>query len=677
LRAKTAPTVAIMEKETSCINARAILDYVRVHQGGDAVQHLVQDLHPEIDDLLDPESFLRDPNNWISCAVIAKLYGRAKILLNDDMAAFHIARYAIEHSSMGYTQRLIFKGLWSVDKILQNLQQINDQWNRNKIVDVVETYRKGAVVRLFWHAHMKSNKDLCLNNQGVYTYSPTIWGGKPIRVTERCCYFEGAPYCEYDLKFPLRNRFFQMVARTVTSRSVLVETITEMERDKKIIEQKYEEVNRLNQALTIKIRQLLAVQETGKAILSVLDLDHLLTVIMNLLSNVCQIQRALIMLVNEKEQCLEYLHGVVYNIDIPDNVKNYRVPLIRVSNILSRVACTGRPEYVPDVPASRDLDESSLLAQTKSTSVYVAPLITRSKVIGVITIDEIDGRGIPKETRETLDIFTQQLAIAIENARLYRKLQEQMKELQRSHALLSRAEKFSFLGNLAARLAHEIKNPMTAIGTFIQLLPRKYDDPDFRKNFYSLAMEETTRVNRLITELLDLVKPRQSLFELGNLNDLMDKMSLLVSPQSNAKRIHLRKDFDPNVGLIWMDSEKMKEVILNLLSNAVEFTPEDGEIRLTTAHLTNKGRAEGVRLEIEDSGMGISPDHLDKIFDPYFTTKHRSERHNGTGLGLFIAYTNIEAHGGTIEARSTEGKGTVFTITIPNRARGGASDEAA
>jgi len=521
-----------MEKETSCINTRAILDYIRIHQGSDAVQHMIDDLDPEIDDLLDPEGFLRDPNNWISCAVIAKLYSRAKILLNDDMAAFHIARYAIEQSSMGYAQRLIFKGLWSVDKILHNLQQINDQWNRNKVVDVVETYRKGAVIRLFWHAHMKSSKDLCLNNQGVYTYSPAIWGGKPIQVTERCCYFEGAPYCEYDLKFPLRNRFFQTVSRMITSRSVLVETITEMERDKKIIEQKYEEVNRLNQALTIKVRQLLAVQETGKAILSVLDLDHLLTVIMNLLSNVCQIQRALILLVNEKAQCLEYLHGVVYHIDIPENVKHYRVPLIRVSNILSRVACTGRSEYVPDVQASRDLDENSLLAQIKSTSVYVAPLITRSKVIGVITIDEIEGRGIPKETRETLDIFTQQLAIAIENARLYRKLQEQMSELQRSHALLSRAEKFSFLGNLAARLAHEIKNPMTAIGTFIQLLPRKYDDPDFRKNFYSLAMEETTRVNRLITELLDLVKPRQSVFELGNLNDLMDKMSLLISPKA-------------------------------------------------------------------------------------------------------------------------------------------------
>ena len=344
MTAEPASTPLGMEKETSCINARAILDYVRVHQGSDAVQRMIEDLDPEIDDLLDPEGFLRDPNNWISCAVIAKLYSRAKILLNDEMTAFHIARYAIEQSSMGYTQRLIFKGLWSADKILHNLKQINDQWNRNKIVDVVETYRKGAVIRLFWHDHMKSSKDLCLNNQGVYTYAPTIWGGKPIQVAERCCYFEGAPYCEYDLKFPLRNRLFQTIARMMTSRSVLVETITEMERDKKIIEQKYEEVNRLNQALTIKVRQLLAVQETGKAILSVLDLDHLLTVIMNLLSNVCQIQRALILLVNEKAQCLEYLHGVVYNIDIPENVKNYRVPLIRVSNILSRVACTGRSE---------------------------------------------------------------------------------------------------------------------------------------------------------------------------------------------------------------------------------------------------------------------------------------------------------------------------------------------
>jgi len=154
-------------------------------------------------------------------------------------------------------------------------------------------------------------------------------------------------------------------------------------------------------------------------------------------------------------------------------------------------------------------------------------------------------------------------------------------------------------------------------------------------------------------------------------------MSLLISPQSNAKRIHIRKEFDPSVGPIWMDSEKMKEVILNLLSNAVEFTPEYGEIRMTTAHLTSKGRSEGVRVEIGDSGRGISPEHLDKIFDPYFTTKHRSERHNGTGLGLFIAHTNIEAHGGTIEAHSTEGEGTLFTITIPNRSREDVPEEAA
>jgi len=182
-----------MEKETSCINARAILDYVRVHKGSDAVQHLIEDLHPEVEDLLDPEGFLRDPNNWTSCAVMAKLYGRAKVLLNDEMTAFHIARYAMTQSSMGYTQRLILKGFWSVDKILHNLQQVNDQWNRNKVVDVVETHRKGAVVRLFWHAHMKSNKDLCLNSQGVYTYSPTIWGANRSRSPNDVVTLRGPP----------------------------------------------------------------------------------------------------------------------------------------------------------------------------------------------------------------------------------------------------------------------------------------------------------------------------------------------------------------------------------------------------------------------------------------------------------------------------------------------------
>ena len=282
--------------------------------------------------------------------------------------------------------------------------------------------------------------------------------------------------------------------------------------------------------------------------------------------------------------------------------------------------------------------------------------------------DAVDSMGVPEETREILQVFAPQIAIAIENARLYSRLQEQMFELKRSHALLSRAEKFSFLGNLAARLAHEIKNPMTAIGTFIQLLPTKYEDEEFRRDFHKIAMEETERVNNLITELLDLVKPKESKFEFNDLNSLIDKMILLVSPQTNAKKIDVIREFDSQIGQAWIDPEKMKQVFLNLLSNAVEFTPEGGRIEISTKNLPQKEGGRNIRVEIRDNGLGISQSHIDNIFDPYFTTKHRSDMHDGTGLGLFIVDQNMQDHGGNIEVKSEVNEGTVFVLTLPSNA---------
>jgi signal transduction histidine kinase len=654
-----------MEKEVSCVNARVILDYVNEHNKGDC-SGLLGNLHPEIDGLPDPESFLRDPNNWVSCSVISKMYERARLILNDDMAAYEMGRYACENRSLGYVQRIIMKAIWSIEKTLKQLQEVNDRFNRNKKVELVEIKRNEAIVRLHWYPEMDSSRDICLINQGVYTFSPIIWGGKPLTLKEHCCYFEGAPYCEYNLKWPARNKFREISSRFFASRSVLMETIDEMEKDKKLLEQKYEEVNRLNLDLNQKIKQLLAIQETGKAILSVLELDQLLTVIMSHLSNVCQINRALILLVNEEEHCLEYKHGAGFDGELPDEIINYKAPLSRVSNILIRVANTGRSEYVPDVSTSYLRKDNLILTYGKPTSAYVVPLITRSKVIGVLATDAIDDAGVPEESRKTLEIFAPQIAIAIENARLYSELQEQMMELKRSHALLSRAEKFSFLGNLAARLAHEIKNPMTAIGTFIQLLPQKYDDEEFRNEFYEIALEETTRVNSLITELLDLVKSRESHFEFSDLHELIDKMILLVSPQSNAKKVEVIRQFDPDVSLVRMDAEKMKQVILNLLSNALEFTPEGGRIEILSRYCADKDKERFIQIEVSDNGIGIPQPAVDKVFDPYFTTKHKSDLHSGTGLGLFIAHQNMQDHGGTIEVKSKIDEGTTFVLTLPS-----------
>jgi signal transduction histidine kinase len=653
-----------MEKEVSCINSRAVLDYVAEHYSGDH-SFLLRGLDPEIDSSPDPEKFLRDPNNWISSKIASVLFERASELFHDDEVAYKIAKHSTERITLGYAQRIIVKAFGSYERALRNLQRINDKWNRNKRVEVLEIRKNEATVRLHWDNRMAVSKHLCLMNRGVYTFLPLIWGGKPLKLEEVCCRFEGAPYCEYSLSWVPRNRFREILSRFFTLKSVLMETVKEMEDDKKVIEHKYEEVSRLNQELNIRIKQLTAIQETGKAILSVLDLDQLLSVIMNLLFSVCQINRAIIMLVNGEKGCLEYIHGVGFEPEAFEAIRNYKVPLHRVSNILVRVTNTGRAEYIPEIEGSSLKKDNILLRQGKPFSAFVVPLITRSKVIGVMATDGVVGKGVPKESREILEIFAPQIAIAIENAKLYKNLQDKMEELKHSQALLSRAEKFSFLGNLAARLAHEIKNPMTAIGTFIQLLPHKYEDAEFRQDFYKIAMEETMRVNNLITELLDLVRPRESNFAYGNLQDLIEKMVLLVSPQSRGKRIDISRQFDEAIGQVWMDSEKVKQVILNLLSNALDFTPQGGKIEVVTKHHLEKDGHRSAVIEVKDSGVGIPPDDINRVFDPYFTTKHKSSMHEGTGLGLFIAYQHVHDHGGTIEVRSKVNEGATFLITLP------------
>jgi signal transduction histidine kinase len=653
-----------MEKETSCINARVIIEYVKELNHGDA-SPILGNLAPEIDNLSDPQAFLSDPNNWISCSVISKLYERARILFDDDMTAYKIAKHAVENTSLGYAQRILVKALWSYKTALKHAQKINDKWNRSKQVELVKIKRNEAIVRLHWHSEMLVSKDICLYNQGAYTFMPLIWGSTPLFLNETCCYFEGAKYCEYRLKWSARNRFYEILSRFFTPRSVLMETIKEMEADKKIIEQKYEEVSGLNKELNQKIKQLMAMQETGKAILSVLDLDEVLSVIMSLLGSVCQINRAIIMLVNDEKGCLEYRHGTGFDKDTLEVIKNYAVPLNRVNNMLARVVNTGRSEYIPEVKSSVLRKENLLLAHGKPTSAFVVPLITRSKVIGVIATDAVGGKEVPKETRETLEVFAPQIAVAIENAKLYSSLQERMAELQNSKALLGRAEKLSFLGNLAARLAHEIKNPLTAIGTFIQLLPQKWDDEEFRRDFYKVAMEETTRMNNLITELLDLVKPTESHFAHGNLHELIDRMILLVSPQSKAKKIEIVRRFDEGLGAVWMDSEKIKQVVLNLLSNAVDFTPYSGKIEIATSKKSNSAKQNAVSIEVRDNGAGIPGSIMDKVFEPYFTTKHKSSMHSGTGLGLFIVHQHVQDHSGIIEVKSKVNEGTSFVITFP------------
>jgi signal transduction histidine kinase len=143
-------------------------------------------------------------------------------------------------------------------------------------------------------------------------------------------------------------------------------------------------------------------------------------------------------------------------------------------------------------------------------------------------------------------------------------------------------------------------------------------------------------------------------------------MILLVSPQSKAKGIEISVAFDEAIGAVWMDPEKMKQVILNLLSNALDFTPKGGRIEIDARKHLRGEKTDGICIEVRDTGIGIPPSDLNRVFEPYFTTKHKSSMHKGTGLGLFIAHQHMQDHGGAIEVRSSPNQGTTFILTLPH-----------
>jgi signal transduction histidine kinase len=161
------------------------------------------------------------------------------------------------------------------------------------------------------------------------------------------------------------------------------------------------------------------------------------------------------------------------------------------------------------------------------------------------------------------------------------------------------------------------------------------------------------------------VKPKESHFAFADLHEVIDKMVLLISPQSKAKKIEIVRKFDHTLGPIWMDPEKMKQVLLNLFSNAIDFSSEGGTIEVITRKNTDIGKEGSLCLEVRDSGIGIQESILDKVFDPYFTTKHKSSMHSGTGLGLFIVHQHVQDHFGSIEVRSKVNEGARFIISLP------------
>jgi len=219
---------------------------------------------------------------------------------------------------------------------------------------------------------------------------------------------------------------------------------------------------------------------------------------------------------------------------------------------------------------------------------------------------------------------------------------------------LRKSDTLNVIGELAAGIAHEIRNPMTALKGFIQLL-----EEIITKNhlmYYQVITSELARIDSIINEFLILAKPHATKYIEKDLNRIMEETVDLLSAQAVLHNVQFITDMESNLPLVFCEPNQLKKVFINIIKNAIEVMPQGGNITITTKML----EGEQVQISIQDEGSGISKERIKKLGKPFFTTKDE-----GTGLGLMVSYRIINDHQGKITIESEEGRGSTFYIQLP------------
>lgn len=214
-------------------------------------------------------------------------------------------------------------------------------------------------------------------------------------------------------------------------------------------------------------------------------------------------------------------------------------------------------------------------------------------------------------------------------------------------------DKMQALGELSAGIAHEIRNPLTSINTFIDLIPTKIDDEQFREQLVAISKKEIHRMNELITQLIDYTKPVSGKPQVFSLSEALDESLILFSNQFSKKGIRIKTNIEDVV--VFADKSQIKQILVNIILNSIEAVEESGEIHINILEKGNKGV-----IEIIDNGCGIEEEYKAKIFQPFFTLKP-----HGTGIGLAVTSKLVEENKGKLIIDSQLGKGTKVTVALP------------
>jgi two-component system, NtrC family, sensor kinase len=278
------------------------------------------------------------------------------------------------------------------------------------------------------------------------------------------------------------------------------------------------------------------------------------------------------------------------------------------------------------------------------------PITLRKNLVGIIRVLFARKRNFSPEELDFLTTLARQCACAIERARLFEEQQS------RYDQLVSQTEKLSALGRMAAGIAHEINNPLSGILLYSSNLRKKVQEA-YLKDGLDIIIQETIRCRGIIQDLLEFSRGNEPSMTAANMNSIIEKTLGLLQNVFSLNRITVRKELSPDLPECFMDQNQIEQVFLNLLLNAVEAVQEHGVI-VVRSHIDSESNC--ISCEVEDTGCGISPEDMPKIFEPFFSTKSK-----GTGLGLAVTYGIIKNHRGNIKAFSQKGNGTRIVLEMP------------
>ena len=360
--------------------------------------------------------------------------------------------------------------------------------------------------------------------------------------------------------------------------------------------------------------------------------------------------------------------------------RQVQISLDETEDILIRAVRELRPFKITDEEA---IVISPALWSALGTHHFVAvPLAAKDRAIGVIVADNLySGTSITDDSVDLLCAFAGHAALALENAELYQRLQDTVREVEDAYQELARtqkelvlSERLAVIGEMSARMAHEIRNPMTTIGGFARSILRK-SDPERVEMAARIIVQEVERLEKLLAETLSFTRPNRPHFASTDLHHILRDVRTLLDEEMREKNIVFEEQFCPDLPHLNLESAQIKQVFINILQNALQAMPSGGNLTVTTRCLTKvrppsrertetadvpDANAEWVEIEVRDTGEGIPAEHIDQLFSPFFTTKTY-----GTGLGLAISRKIVDDHKGHLTIQSQPGQATTVYIQLP------------